>query len=332
MATSHIHEATQLLANAEHMHMCAFTDDRLLRNTLRKYKLKERVTSPTTGLYVRQDYWSRLSTEEQHLHIARALQAKHPNWVFYGPTAALAYGFAVPYNSLAKIHVMHTKGACRANGLIKHRRFPEHMKATLSNPYIASDIAVPNPAETILQCLCTMNFSDGLCIADSALRVLNKSKEWLLEAVKQLGKQRKGIVQARLTASFANPRAESGGESIARARIIELGFALPELQAPIFDPLSQKTFRADFLWILPDGRKVAGELDGRQKYCDPNMTNGRSIVDVMADERLRESRISRQVSVMRFSFADVCNLVFFDKLLNSFDIPHAIHPFMTRPY
>ena len=66
---------------------------------------------------------------------------------------------------------------------------------------------------------------------------------------------------------------------------------------------------------------MAGELDGRQKYVDPTMTRGRATVDLLADERLRESRLTRVARVVRFSFADVCNADYFERLLDSFRIP-----------
>ena len=110
---------------------------------------------------------------------------------------------------------------------------------------------------------------------------------------------------------------------LAREAMIELGFAAPELQAEFVDPLSGQVSRVDFLWHLPDGTLVAGELDGRQKYVDPTMTRGRATVDLLADERLRESRLTRVARVVRFSFAVVCDRGRFARLLDSFGVPRA---------
>ena len=62
------------------------------------------------------------------------------------------------------------------------------------------------------------------------------------------------------------------------------------------------------------------------------MTSGRSVVDVMADERLRESRMSISgAKVMRFSFADVRNQLFFVHLLETFGVPRTMPRGGLRP-
>ena len=100
------------------------------------------------------------------------------------------------------------------------------------------------------------------------------------------------------------------------------------------DPLERRRrYRADFLWTLPDGSQVIGEFDGREKYVNPEMTGGRDVVDVLADERLRESRISAcGAPIMRFSYRDVCDRRFFDRLLRTFRIPHVMRTLDGRSW
>lgn len=330
MANFHMQIITSMLDEAEQRQTCAWTNNKALQDTFCHCKARGDIISPVPSLYIRKEYWNQLNFNNKHLYIARALTAKHPNWIFCGPTAALAYGFEVPYWQLQKIHVTHLKSCSRENQYICHHRYIPRMKNRLQHPYISAGIPVLSTAETLAQCLRMSNFADGLCIADSGLRTLNQTKEWLLNEVNHLGFRQKGIAQARITAGFADARAESGGESIARAHILELGFASPELQATIIDPISKATYRVDFLWTLPTGQRIIGELDGRQKYVDPDMTQGRSAIDVLTAERLRESRLSRLASIMRFSFANACDLAFFYQLLQSFGVPHALQPFITR--
>ncbi|WP_298578815.1 hypothetical protein [uncultured Olegusella sp.] len=329
MANSHMQIISSMLDEAEQKQTCAWTNTKALQDSFVHCKARGNIISPAPSLYVRKDQWNQLSFNNKHLYIARALTEKHPNWVFCGPTAALAYGFEVPYWQLQKIHVTHLKSCYRENQYICHHRYIPRMKNSLQHPYIAAGIPVLSAAETLTQCLRMSNFADGLCIADSGLRALNQTREWLLNEVNHVGFRQKRIAQAKITASFADARAESGGESIARAHILELGFALPELQATIIDPISQATYRVDFLWTLSTGQRIIGELDGQQKYVDPDMTQGRSAIDVLTAERLRESRLSRLASIMRFSFANACDLAFLYRLLQSFGVPRALQPFIT---
>ena len=49
-----------------------------------------------------------------------------------------------------------------------------------------------------------------------------------------------------------------------------------------------RVHRVDFLWERDDGTLIAGEFDGVQKYVDPLMTAGRTIRQVVDDERDRQ--------------------------------------------
>ena len=168
-------------------------------------------------------------------------------------------------------------------------------------------------------CLRTMDFKNGLAIADSAVHLGLTSKEKLLRFFEQQDKRTTGYAQALVTLRYADARAENGGESIARAIIIEQGFMVPDLQHEVPDPVDDShVYRVDFWWEIEGQAAIVGELDGHDKYVDRDMTDGRSIVEVMADERIRESRVSGTgAKVMRFLFADVLNTSYFVHLLES---------------
>ena len=89
----------------------------------------------------------------------------------------------------------------------------------------------------------------------------------------------------------------------ARATMIMLGFAVPDLQIECHDPMNpSKVIRVDFYWTLSDGTVIIGELDGKQKYVDPAMTKGKDLVRILSDERLRESRLSiNGARIVRFT-------------------------------
>ena len=144
--------------------------------------------------------------------------------------------------------------------------------------------------------------------------------------LRRLGRGLHGIRHALSTLSHADPRSESGGESLARALMIEFGFRLPELQVTVRSTLGDgHVYRPDFMWRLSSGI-VYGEFDGREKYVDPAMTHGASAASVMADERLRESRLSATGRVMRFCYADLRSPARLARLLDAFGIPRDRRP------
>ncbi|WP_150462265.1 hypothetical protein [Nesterenkonia ebinurensis] len=102
---------------------------------------------------------------------------------------------------------------------------------------------------------------------------------------------------------FASPLSESPGESRSRALIHRMGFSAPSLQVPISSDRGQ--VRVDFCW---EGDKVIGEFDGRTKYVDEQMLNGRDPGEVLFAEKLREDALRRAGwTVVRWTWDDLNN-------------------------
>ncbi|WP_300345410.1 hypothetical protein [Nesterenkonia sp.] len=101
---------------------------------------------------------------------------------------------------------------------------------------------------------------------------------------------------------FADPRAESPGESRSRVLIAQLGFACPRLQEPI--PLGRsRTVRVDFYW--PEAA-VVGEFDGRMKYLRSGELSGLSVEEVVYQEKLREDGLrERGLRVARWGWDEL---------------------------
>ena len=145
----------------------------------------------------------------------------------------------------------------------------------------------------MFDCLAGFETPDALAIADAALRAGGMSPRGLVEFLRAEFRGHRGVRRAARVATLADARAESGGESIARATMCALGFALPELQVWIEDPVEPGMwFRVDFLWLCADGSIIIGELDGRQKTTRPELMGGRDALRVMQDERLREAHLT----------------------------------------
>ena len=288
-----------------------------LRRRLSRMVRAGAVVSPACGIFAREGYWSGLKPLERHARLVRALAKLHPAWVFCDVSAAVIHGLPVSYPLLSRVHVAVSQKA--------HSRSTPHIaRHTMCKCSVeeVDGVKVTPFGRTVFDCLRAMGFRDGLAIADAALRMRGSTSEELVEAIKRRKSHCRGVERALMTALHADGRAESGGESIARAALIELGYALPELQVEVESKLG--AYRADFQWKLPDGRIVLGELDGHEKYQNPDMTGGRSAVDVLADERIRESHLSAAgYQVMRFSYADVCSDWRLRRILDAFGIPRV---------
>lgn len=159
------------------------------------------------------------------------------------------------------------------------------------NAVLANGIHVTNPPRTLLDCGRTLEFIYSLPIFDDAAADGIEEKQILQECARTTLDCSRIFKLLRYT----DAGSENGGESFARAVMIENGFAVPQLQVSFADSLTGKQFRVDFLWRTTDGRIIVGELDGTAKYVDPKMTDRRSIQETVQAEREREpSAFSRR--------------------------------------
>lgn len=320
-------ETKHLFDEAEHEGRCVHaTSDRIARRLQRLARagLLMRVRA---GLFARTAYWDGLDEGERGRHVIRGLAAQDSDKVFCDVSAAIVWKIPVSWDALAIVHLA-TRQSSRSRNLPHTRR---HVIRHDQLEYV-DGVRVTSFEQTTVDCLCSMDFIDGLAVADHFLRCTGLTRGDLLEIVDDACRGRRGAKQARITASLADPRAESGGESIARAMMIRLGFMPPDLQKVIPDPIdTDRTYRLDFFWSLPDGRLIGGELDGRQKYLDVRLTYGTDPETIRERERIRESRITAHgVAMVRFRYADVLNVTYFKCLLEAYGIPRDVPP-RTRP-
>lgn len=318
-------EVDEFFAKAERSRACLARVSGKNRQLICRRIAKGRVFAPLSGMYVRSEYWKSLSLEEMALHKARALQRQHPDWIFCNTTAAVAHGLEISYESMRTIHV----GTKRRGPSSSSHRTVRHVLGNDGHTDVAG-IRATSLDDTIFDCLRSMDFERGLAAADSYLRLTGRTRADLVELIDSHKGGYPGIRQARITAAWADGHAENGGESVARARLIGLGFMVPELQVWVENRLDPNhPYRVDFYFPLPNGTVVVGELDGSDKYSNPSMTRGASPVKVMQRERLRESRISLGGAVvMRFSYEEMMDELFFVRLLIGFGIPRE---HLSRP-
>lgn len=316
MSKSAANRIDALLDGAERNRSClAPREDRDRKALL--YRGLEMV-EPLAGLFARRGTWKRLNPRDRALWLMRGLAQRHPQWVFSGPSAAVAHDLPVTWGCLTHVDALtgpRSWGrACP--GVRAHRNADDSFE-------LVRGLRVTTLWRTVFDCLVALPPADALAVADAALCRTNVSAWGLAEHIRTTYRGHRGVRAAVSVAALADGRAESGGESIARYVMAERGFELTELQVWIEDPVAPGMwFRVDFLWFARDGSVVIGELDGRQKTERPELMGGRSATRVLQDERLRESHLTAlRPAIMRFSFDDVADGDRLEALLDSFGVP-----------
>lgn len=307
-----------LFDEAEATYRYAYASTRAEAIGLQRRVAASRAVEPSKGYFARSEYYLGLSERARAMHLVRAMARSHPDYVFSSYSAALVHGLQVPYALLDTVHLARGD---RCNRRLRYEGIVCH-KAPCRPFEVIDGIRVTPLDRTVLDCLCQTDFAQGLAIADSALHEGMISKAELIAFMVRNGTRRKGVSTARRVAAAADSRSENGGESMARATMIELGSMIPELQVELDDPLEPgRVYRVDFLWVLPDGTVVVGELDGGWKY----VSKGRSAsaaIKAMRKERLRESRLSLTgVKVLRFSYEQAIDRAYMQRLLTCAGIP-----------
>lgn len=289
----------EIFGDFERLGICLFKVSDWERALIKPRLRSGEVLAPAPRMFVRADYWEALSRAERVMHVVKTEGVRHPTWIFTHATAAMAHGLEVPEAIFWPIHYATKRGnGNRSRAALRHHRLME-----LGEVELVGDVRVSGCSQTVIDCSRAYPFGQALAIADSALRLAKTSREGLRELLRaQPG--RRGNRSARRVVEVASPLSESGGESIVRALMLDLGLPEPELQASVPSVLHPgRVYRVDFLFKPASASPVAFELDGLAKYQVADMTGGRSAVEIMAAERQREAEITAGgIRVVRMGF------------------------------
>ena len=148
------------------------------------------------------------------------------------------------------------------------------------------------PARTVVDLARCAEFRAGVVAADSALNLKLASKDEL-RSVLAACPRRCGIRRATDVVEFADGRAESPLESLARVVFRDCGLPRPELQVWLGGPI-EPIGRVDFYWR--QFRTIA-EVDGAVKYADPM----RAMAQLKRDSYLR----AEGFEVVHFDWQDI---------------------------
>lgn len=287
---------------------------------LHRLRAAGEVTCPCRGIFARTAAYGSAPPRVRSYKLVRTLGKTHPEWIFCLYSAAMVHGLQVPNRLLDKAHVVSALPNSPASPIARHTwalRDGDVVKVM--------GVQVTSLRRTLIDCLCAAPFKEGLAIVDSALHWGMTSEEELSQWLAEDGFRKRGVRQARETLLWADGRSENGGESIARATMIELGFQPPELQVEIIDPMEPDNPKyGDFGWCLSNGHWIIGELDGLEKYRARAANAGDidAVIHAMAKERRREAHINMaNATVIRFFMEEVYNVEYFENLLTTAGVP-----------
>jgi len=185
------------------------------------------------------------------------------------------------------------KGMSSRPGLRRHRdQLPEEDIDTVSG------IRCTSLERTAFDLARTLRPEAALVAADAALRRTASGADGYDEGVAQAWRERmlercarsrgaRGIRQAERAVRFADGRSESPGESVSRLQLSRLGFRRLRLQAPVPGPAGTD-YRVD---LEIEDVHTFFEFDGQGKYVEEAMRSGRTLEQVLLDEKRREDWI-----------------------------------------
>jgi len=109
----------------------------------------------------------------------------------------------------------------------------------------------------------TVSFEAGVVMGDAVLRHLSPDVQRLHQIVRADQRDWPGAVTAGRIISFADPKAETVGESRSRVMLARIGLPAPDLQKLFRRPDGEVYARTDF-WL--EEHQTVGEFDGKVKY------------------------------------------------------------------
>lgn len=239
-------------------------------------------TTVRHGAYAETEAWTSLDPAGRARMKCHAVRAKFgPEVVFTASSSALIHGLQVRNADLDELHLTRPGATSRREAGIVHHRWP----VGGLEPVIADGFLVTPPARAVIEVAEEFGVEAGVVVGDSALRLLIHHEE-LLETFEPL-RSNPGARDAGRVVSFVDGRAENGGESVSRVRLVGAGLPQPRLQVVIFDAHGAAG-RSD-LWI--EEYNTAGEFDGMLKYRVPPGADPDEAAFVVMREKAREDRI-----------------------------------------
>jgi hypothetical protein len=284
--------------------------------------------------------WEDLWPESRHRLevIAAFAEMRDGGRVASYESAAVVWDLALYRHTPSAVHVTTSHGV-HVSGRAGLRRHNDALPEQDVTTHLG--IRCTTMDRTVFDLSRSLSFEAAVVVADAALRRaafdgtaydLDAAEEWrnrmLARAAR--GSGLRGVRQAVAVISFADGRSESPPESVGRTQLMRLGYKRLRLQTRVPGP-DGREFRVD---IEIEDAGAFLEIDGMTKYRDEAMRSGRSLEDVLLDEKRREDWI-RGTTQRRFVRAEekhVATAELLGRRLASFGVhpPHAPVPAPSR--
>lgn len=253
------------------------------------------------GAYMASEEWAGLSVAEQHLHLVReTIRYIGADLLVSDRSAADLWGIPYLGDRPTKVHVT----AKRAGGGRSSRHVHYRTTTRMPEPVDFEGIAVTSPARTAVDIARSLGFASGLMAFDHVLASKLATSEELALTIAELARCI-DRVKAEAVLVRADHRSESPGESLARARMYQIGAPIPDLQRTFFRD-GVLVGRTDFYWELAD---CIGEMDGDIKYLGGSSPGGKPAEEVVLAEKRREDALRRLVAAfIRFTWNDALTI------------------------
>lgn len=273
------------------------------------------------GAYVDAATWRHASRWERYRLRCRAFALAHPGVVLSHASAAALWGVPLLRHDrpVERLAPGPESGRPSTGVVSRGTRRPEY-RVVERNGVLVTDLA-----RTLAEFAARASFAEAVVALDWAFHSPQRGRPARVPAaVVALAAAELEIVRgARRLASaqaFADGRAESPGESLSRVLMLQLGFEIPELQHEFVLP-ALGLVRTDFRW---GAQRIVGEFDGLLKYRAAEVRDGRSVEQVVVDEKLREDAIRREgEAVGRWVWDDLRTSARFGAILHGFGVPRA---------
>lgn len=273
------------------------------------------------GVYTATEEWAALTPDQRYLRRIHAHASSTPGPAVYSHfSAAALWGLPIIGSWPKEIHlaIPAAAGGRSRHGIVRH---PHDSGCDVVDH---DGLRVTSVAATAIALARVLPFAHAVAAMDKAIHEPRRGRplttpQQLESVFADLGRV-PGRSAARRVLDFASPLSGSPGESISRAGIFLLGFALPEQQTPFWDSDGLIGF-TDFFWRTIG--KV-GEFDGNGKYLRDEFTGGRTAAEIVIAEKAREDRLRAvNLAVCRWDWQLATSLPKFGAFLTRHGIPRA---------
>ena len=271
------------------------------------------------GRYVRSDVWLPLDPAEREiLRIIAVVSCLRTPVVVSHSSAASLWSLPRLGSPTSRVHVIDQRLDSATGGTFVLRHAAVLAATELERVH---GTTVTSPVRTAVDLALSASHRQAVTALDHGLRTGLFTPADLaagLQAHPAIQRRRK----AQRALDFADGRANRPGESLSRVVMAEHGFHAPELQHPFRRETGERA-EVDFWWPSVG---VVGEFDGEVKYRDREMRGGRSIEQVVIDEKNRENWIRALPEVhgfVRWSWQDATAPGRLARLLTDAGVPAA---------